>query len=109
MSPIPDVIADPADTGTLRPDISPELTTRDHFDPLFCPDFPHSVTLPPDIQPDDPFGIWSLFFTYEIMEKITNATNIRARHRKPGLSLSARPAQTQLPGSCARQWFDLTI
>jgi hypothetical protein len=106
---IPDVVADSTDTGTLRPDISPEPTTGDHFEPLFCPDFPHSVTLPPDVEPDDPFGIWSLFFTYEIMEMITKATNIQAQRRKSSLSLSGRPAQTQLPGSCYRQWFNLTV
>jgi hypothetical protein len=77
---IPDVVADPTDTGTLRPDILPEPTTSDHFEPLFCPDFPYSITLPPNIEPDDPFGIWSLFFTYEIMEMITQAINVRAWH-----------------------------
>ena len=109
MSPIPEVVADPTDDGTLRPNIEPEPTTGDHFEPLFCPEFPHSQALPPDVESDDPFGIWSLFFTTKIMELIVQATNIRGRHRRPAPSQSDRPAKTQLPGSCSRRWFDLTI
>jgi hypothetical protein len=106
---IPDVVADPTDTSTLWLDISPEPTTGDHFEPLFCPDFPYSITLPPNIESDDAFGIWSLFFTYEIIEIITKAINVQAQHRKPSPSLSNRLAKTQLPRSCSCQWFDLTI
>jgi hypothetical protein len=43
------------------------------------------------------------------MQMIVNATNIRARHRTPVVSLSNRPAKTQLFGSCHRHWFDLTV
>jgi hypothetical protein len=43
------------------------------------------------------------------MELIVQATNIRARRRHLVPSLSNHPAQTQLPGSTSRWWFDLTI
>jgi hypothetical protein len=109
MSGIPDVVADPTDDGTLRPNIEPEPTTGDHFEPLFCPEFEQCTNLPPEVKSDDPFAIWNLFFTPKIMEDIVRATNIRARRRQPGPSLSNRPAQTQLPGSCCRRWFDLTV
>jgi hypothetical protein len=36
MTAIPDVVADLSDDGTLRPNIG------DHFEPLFCPEFPHT-------------------------------------------------------------------
>ncbi len=86
MSPIPEVVADPTDDGALRPNIEPEPTTGDHFEPLFCREFPHSQTLPPDVESDNPFSIWSLFFTTEIIELIVQATSIRARHRRPAPS-----------------------
>jgi Transposase IS4 len=109
MRPIPEVVPDPTDDGTLRPNIEPDPTTGDHFEPLKYPKFDPAVTLPPDVESDDPFGIWSLSFTPKIMDDIVRATNIRARHRVPVTSLSNRPAQTQLPGSCYRRWFDLTV
>jgi hypothetical protein len=90
-----DVVADPTDDGTLRPNIAPE-PTRDHFEPLFTPQFPLTKTLPPDVDPDDPFSIWGLFFTPQIMQMIVNATNIRARHRTLVVSLSNQLAKTQL-------------
>jgi hypothetical protein len=103
-----EVVADPTDDGTLRPNIAPE-PTGGYFEPLFCPKFPSQRTLPPHVETNSPFAIWSLFFTPKIMEMIVNATNIRARRRVPVLSLSNRPAKTQLFGSCHRRWFDLTI
>ena len=58
-----DVAADPTDLGTLRPDIEPETTTGDYFEPLFCPEFEPRTNLPNNVKDDDVFGIWSLFFT----------------------------------------------
>jgi hypothetical protein len=57
-----EVVADLTDDGTLRPNIAPE-PTGDYFEPLFAPQFPPKKTLPSDVDPDDPFSIWSLFFT----------------------------------------------
>jgi hypothetical protein len=45
-----DVVPDPTDEGTLRPNIEPEPTTGDHFEPFFCPEFEHRTNLPPDID-----------------------------------------------------------
>jgi hypothetical protein len=70
MNAIPDTVADTTDDGTLRPNIEPESTTGDRFEPLFCPEFSPIKMLLPNIESDDPFGIWSLFFTTEIMEII---------------------------------------
>ena len=109
MGTIPDVVADSTDSGMLQLNLEPEPTTGDHFEPQFCPEFNPTIILPPDVERDDPFGIWSLFFTLEIMDTIVQATNIRARHRRPVLSLSNCSAQTQLPRSCYRRWFDLTV
>jgi hypothetical protein len=63
-------VSDSTDPGTLRPDIAPETSTSDHFEPLIYPDFDHRTNLPPNLRPDDVFGIWSLFFTKELLETL---------------------------------------
>jgi hypothetical protein len=104
-----DVVADSTDPGTLRPNLVPETRTGDHFEALDCPEFEPRTNLPPDLQKDDVFGIWSLFFTLDIMQLIVDTTNQKARNRKAGPSLSNHPARKGLPGSYVRQWIDLTV
>ena len=106
MSPI-ETVADSTDPGTLRPNIELETTTGDYFEPLFCPEFEHRTNLPPGLKKDDVFGIWSLFFTRELVELIVLYTNIKGRTREPVPSLSCRPATT--PGLFAQEWIDVTI
>jgi hypothetical protein len=72
-----EVVADLTNDGTLRPNIAPE-PTGDYFEPLFTPDFSQEKTLLPDVDPDDLFSIWGLFFTLDIMQMIVNATNTYA-------------------------------
>src|ERR1700738_426945 len=91
MSP-KDTIPDSTDPGTLRPDIEPESTTGDHFEPLVCPEFDHQTNLPPRLKTDDVFGIWSLFFTRQLIDLIVLYTNIKGRARELVSSLSRRPA-----------------
>jgi hypothetical protein len=65
-----ETVADPTDDSTLCPNLEPKSATRDHFEPFDCPQFPPKATLPPEVNLDDLFAIWSLFFTSEIMQMI---------------------------------------
>jgi hypothetical protein len=103
-----EVVADPTDDGTLRPNVAPE-PTGDYFEPLNATPFEPTKALPPDVETDNPFAIWSLFFTTKIMEMIVNATNSQGRCQVPVVSLSNQLAKTQLFRLVHRQWFDLTI
>ncbi len=94
-----ETVADSTDPGTLCPNIEPEPTTGDHFEPLFCPEFERRINLPPGLKGDDVFGIWSLFFTRELVELIVLYTNFKGRAQEPMPSLSRRLATK--PGLCA--------
>ncbi len=106
MSP-PETVPDSTDPGTLRPNIKPEPTTGDHFEPLFCPEFEHCTNLPPGVKTNDVFGIWSLFFTQELVELIVLYTNIKGRAWQPVPSLSNHPAT--MPGLFTQEWVDVTV
>lgn len=98
-------VLDSTDPGTLRPDIASETSTGDYFEPLICPDFDYRTNLPPNLRPDDVFGIWSLFFIKELLETLVQYTNLRARARKP--TPSRRLAV--VPGLYIRPWVDVTL
>jgi hypothetical protein len=57
MSAIPDVVADPTNDGTLWPNLEPEASTGDHFEPLFWPQFDSRYNLPPNVEKNNPFSI----------------------------------------------------
>jgi hypothetical protein len=59
---ITEVVAENTHDGTLRPNLDPEPTTGDHFEPLSCLKFPPCQTLPPEVESGNPFGIWSFLF-----------------------------------------------
>jgi hypothetical protein len=100
-------VPDSTDPGTLRPDIAPESATRSHFKPLICPDFDHCTNLPPNLRPNDVFGIWSLFFTKELLEMFVLYTNIKGRAQEPVPSLSNHLAVVL--GIHAQDWVDMTL
>jgi hypothetical protein len=75
MSPI-ETVPDSTDLGTLRPNIRPNPTTGDHFEPLLCPEFEHCTNLALGLRTNDVFGIWSLFFTQELIEMFWSCTPI---------------------------------
>jgi hypothetical protein len=94
------VVGDPTDPkGTLRPNLHPEIGTRDgdHYEPLFCPEFDRIINLPTGIDRANPLAIWSLFFTQESLENIVWNTN------KKGASLCVEQ------GEHAWQWKDIDI
>ena len=65
-----EVVPDPTDTGTLRPNEKLLRQRGTHFVPLECPDFDYSINLPPHAQPHQAFNIFSLFFIRPVLESI---------------------------------------
>jgi hypothetical protein len=54
----PPTVGDPTDpTGTVRPNLPPEIATRDHYVILKCPEFNPIINLPPGVDSDDPIAI----------------------------------------------------
>ena len=66
-----EVVADTTDPGTLRPNIAPEPTTGDQFEPLECPPFSPKINLLATIDPNDAFAIWNLFMPPEQLQIIS--------------------------------------
>ncbi len=77
------VVGDPTNPKeTLWPNLYPEIGTRDHYEPLFCPEFDRIINLPPGINRADradPLAIWSLFFPREYLQNIVLNTNKKGR------------------------------
>jgi hypothetical protein len=61
---------DPTNTGTLRPNAKPLEKRGTRFQPMECPDFDFEICLPAATSPDDPFALFSLYYTPKIMESI---------------------------------------
>ena len=54
----PPTVGDPTDpTGTVRPNLPPEIRTRDHYVPLKCPKFSPIINLLPRVNSDNPIAI----------------------------------------------------
>jgi hypothetical protein len=73
-----DVISDTTDPTTKRPDFLPVQKTKNQFLGLDLPDFPPQINLPRDILPINPWSIFRLFITIEIVVIIMARTNERA-------------------------------
>lgn len=70
------VVGDSSDPGgTLRPNLPPEPTTGDNFDPLPHPEFESHINLPKDVNPMDPIAIFDLFYSPEQMNILVANTN----------------------------------
>lgn len=66
---------DPIDKGTLRP-VEPAIqSVGDAFKPLHVLDRPTYIILPDDVYPTNPFSLFNLYYTIEIMDYIVNITN----------------------------------
>jgi hypothetical protein len=53
-------------TGTVRPDLPPEIGTGGHYVLLKCPEFSPIINLLPGVDSNNPIAIWDLFFTVDI-------------------------------------------
>lgn len=74
------IVSDPTDPkGTLRPNLPTEPTIGKRFKPLYCLPFAHKINLPSNIISSNAFIIWSLFFTRDQLEIITQNTNLNVK------------------------------
>jgi hypothetical protein len=72
----PPTVGDPTDpTGTVRPNLPPEIRTGDHYVLLKCPEFSPIINLPPGVDSDNLIAIWDLFFAVDILKIIVQNTN----------------------------------
>jgi hypothetical protein len=76
---------------------STELPTEKVYEPLKCPNFPHTVNLPCDIS--DPLAIWELFFPIGQITTIMENTNQNAQLQVCDKSTFPH----------AREWEDVSI
>jgi hypothetical protein len=61
---------DPMDQGTLRLHVPPLCEKGDEFLPMQCPDFEPHITLLPGLEPNDPIGLFTLYFIPQIINQI---------------------------------------
>ena len=73
---------DPTDPrGTKRPNEGPILESSYTYKALKVAERPSKICLPPNIRPDDAYGIFSLFSNDEVLALIIKNTNLyRSRH-----------------------------
>jgi hypothetical protein len=76
-----DIVFDPTDRGTLRPNTKPLQKKRDAFKPMELPDFGWDITLPENASSDDPIILFNLYYTPEIIDLIVEKTNDYMRKR----------------------------
>ena len=65
-----DIINDPTDRGTKRPNAKLLLKAGRKFIPMILPDFDFEITLPDDVSPDDPISLFTMYYTPEIINTI---------------------------------------
>lgn len=94
---------DPTDQGTLRPNIALLQEKGDEFKPIECPDFEFQITLPSGVTADDPIGLFTLYFTPEIIEGIVQHTNSVLREPQDLTRVYAR-AHAWYP-TCAKEIY----
>ena len=70
-----DIINDPTDKGTKRPNAKPLLKAGHQFIPMILPDFEFDITLPDDVSPDDLITLFTMYYTLEIIDTIVQYTN----------------------------------
>ena len=90
-----DIINDPTDRGTKRPNAKPLSKAGCKFTPMILPDFDFEITLPDDVSPDDPISLFTMYYTPEIIDTIVRYTNNYQR-------TSRDPSR---PNARAKQWY----
>ena len=70
------IIGDPTDPqGTKRPNEDPTLVCAHTFKPVIVADCPSKLCLPSNIPASNVYGIFSLFFTNDVLKIIVENTN----------------------------------
>ena len=95
-----DVIADPTDAGTDRPNLPTIEAEGTFFTPVPVPPIVCEIRLPENVLPSNPLAIWSLFFPPEQLQIIANHTNLHALKKEE----RGQAVQVQ-----CRVWTDVTV
>ena len=66
---------DPTDDGTLRPNEKPISNSGTGFQPMRLEDHDIEITLPDGVSADDPYSLFQLYYSEEIIQTIVDATN----------------------------------
>ena len=75
-------VGDPTDPrGTKCPCKDPISVSVDVFKPILVPEYYAEVCLPPNIHPDNAYGIFSLFFSRDVLDVIMKLTNKYGHHQ----------------------------
>lgn len=90
---------DPTDTGTLRPNAKPLQKKGTQFQPMECPDFDFEIRLPTRTPSNDPFALFTLYYTPELLQSIVTYTNSYIRE----------PRDPSKPKSRALQWYPTCV
>ena len=90
--------------GTKRPNEDPLLHCAHIFKPVIVADRPSKPCLPSTISPNDAYGIFSLFFTDNVLDTIAKNTNSYARSR--GAHLPKPPSYTRKQSTWLSHWRD---
>ena len=76
--------------GTKRPNEDPIIDTVHIFNPVIIADRPLKPCLPQKISSNDPYAIFSLFFTNKVLQTIAENTNkyadLHKVHTRPRVS-----------------------
>ena len=88
--------------GTLRPDEAPIVEESHIFNPVSVEKRPRMLHLPSGVRPNDPYAIFTLFFTDAILAIIAQNTNTAAAQRETKL-------QTDHPDRKMPLWKDTSI
>ena len=88
--------------GTLRPNEAPIVEESHTFNPVSVEKRPRTLHLPSNVQPNDPYAIFTLFFTDDILATIAHNTNIAAAQRETKL-------QVDHPDRKMPPWRDTSI
>lgn len=95
-----DVVSDSTDPATKRPDLPPAKKVGQTFYGMNLPPFPHHVNLPATVLPSNPWEIFRLFISTDMISIIVDFTNTRA---------SQLPREDLKPRALLNSWYNVTI
>ena len=75
LSMLKNTVADPTDEGTLRPNEKPLFKAGTCFNPMKIVEKQPTISLPTGVTADNPFALFRLFYTSDIINSIVQATN----------------------------------
>lgn len=90
-----DIMFDSTDKGTIRPNAKPLRKKANAFKPMELPNWGREITLPDTTSPDDPFTLFTMYYTPEMIDLITRHTNDYVRET----------SGDSLPFTRANQWY----